>query len=91
MKPSALQNLVGKEVVLDTKGPLLFLGRLVAVEEDLFTLEDADVHDSSERHGTKEVYILEARKHGIKMNRRRVLVRAAEVVSISLLEEVIEY
>jgi small nuclear ribonucleoprotein (snRNP)-like protein len=91
MEPKALKEFIGKDVVLDTKGPLVFLGRLVEVDEHLFTLEEADVHDSSERQGTKEVYILEARKHGIKKNRRRVLVRAREVVSISLLEDVIEY
>ena len=72
-------------------GPLIFLGRLVAADENLLVLEDADVHDSSERQGTKEVYVLGARKDGIKKNRRRVLVRAHEVVSISLLEDVIDY
>lgn len=91
MRPEALGGYVGKDVVLDTGGTLLFLGRLAKVSEDIFTLEDADVHDSSEGQGTKEVYILEARRHGIKKNRRRVLVRAAEVVSISLLQDVIEY
>ncbi len=87
----ALQDLLGKDVVLDTKSPLIFLGRLVAADENLFTLEEADVHDASGRQTSKEVYILEARRHGIKKNRHRVLVRADEVVSISLLEEVIKY
>ncbi|MCZ6690680.1 MAG: hypothetical protein O7H41_13890 [Planctomycetota bacterium] len=91
MKPKALEAFIGKEVVLDTRGPLIFLGRLSEVDEDIFTLQDCDVHDSSEAQRTKEIYILEARKTGIKTNRRRVLVRAAEVVSISLLEDIIEY
>ena len=91
MTPETLSKFIGKEVVLDTKSPLVFLGRLVSVEDDSLVLEDADVHDAAELPKRKEVYVLEARKHGIKANRRRVVVRAYEIVSVSLLEDVIEY
>ena len=89
--PSALDGFVGKEVVLDTSGPIVYLGRLTSADEAYITLEDTDVHDSTQGASTKEVYILEAKKHGVRRNRRRVLIRSNEVISISLLEEVIEY
>ena len=40
---------------------------------------------------TKEVYCLEARKFGIKKNRERVLIRFDKVISISALNDIIEY
>lgn len=86
-----LQDMMGKEVVLDTKTPLVFLGRLARADENYIVLEDADVHDSSELSKRKEVYVLEAKKHGIKKNRHRVIVRAQEIICISLLEDIIEY
>ena len=91
MDIATLQDFIGKEVVLDTKSPLIFLGKLVSADEVSFVLEDADVHDSAELPKRKEIYVLEARKHGIKANRRKVVVRAHEIVSVSLLEDVIEY
>lgn len=87
----ALAPLVGKDVVLDTRGPLVYLGRLEGADGYCFTLADVDVHDMQDGHTPKEKYILDARKFGIKKNRTRVLVRRDEVVSLSLLEDVIEY
>ena len=86
-----LHDLVGKDVILDTASPYIYIGRLVEVADWFFRLEDVDVYDSQETHTTKEVYIIEARKFGIKKNRSSVLVRADKVISISALEAVIEY
>jgi len=86
-----LRDLVGKDVILDTASPYIYIGKLLAVDEWFFRLEDVDVHDSQETHATKEVYIIEARKFGIKKNRRSVLVRADKIISISALDAVIEY
>ena len=86
-----LKPLLGKEVVVDTTTPLIYLGRLVEVGDYFITLEDVDVHDSSEATSSKEVYCIDAKKFGIKKNRRRVMVVKSIVASISLLEDVIEY
>jgi len=77
--------------VLDTRGPLVYLGRLENADEQFFTLVEVDVHDMAEGRTTKEKYVLEARKYGIKKNRAAVIVRRDEVVSLSRLEDVIEY
>ena len=87
----AIEPFFGKEVVLDTRGPLLYIGALSAVDEFYFTITEVDVHDMQDGHAPKEKYILDARKYGIKKNRARVIVRRDEVVSLSLLEDIIDY
>jgi hypothetical protein len=87
----ALAAYYGKDVVLDTAGPLVYIGRLLSVDSHFFTLSDVDVHDMNDGHAPKEKYILDALKFGIKKNRARVLVRRGEVLSLSLLEDVISY
>ena len=86
-----LAGLLDKDVVLDTRGPIVYLGTLSLVDAFFFTLVDVDVHDMLDGRTPKEKYILDARKSGIKINRARVLVRRDEVVSFSLLEDVIDF
>ena len=73
-------------VVADTRAAMA-----VAADAFFFTLAQVDVHDMMDGHTPKEKYILDARKYGVKKNRARVLVRRDEVVSLSLLEDVIDY
>ena len=87
----ALAPYLAKEVVLDTRGPIVYLGTLEAVDPYFVTLTDVDVHDMLDGRTPKEKYILDARKFGVKKNRTRVVVRREEVVSFSLLEDVIDY
>lgn len=86
-----LAEFVGQDVVLDTRGELLYVGRLAKVGDWFLTLEEADVHDLPTSRTSKEVYLIEAAKYGIKKNRHGVAVRKSEVVSISLLSQVILY
>ena len=87
----AISPYLSREVVLDTRGPIVYLGTLEAIDGHFVTLADVDVHDMLDGRTPKEKYILDARKFGIKKNRRRVIVRREEVVSLSLLEDVIDY
>jgi len=91
MNPDArgsVDTLLGCEVVLDTAGPMVYLGRLVSCDPEGFWLEDADVHSTREGHATREQYIAEARRDGIRVNRRRVLVFRGTVTSVSALHDV---
>ncbi len=88
---SEFEGFVGCEVVVDTKTPIVYIGTLTAAEESFLVLEDVDVHDISDTQTTKELYILEAKKSGIKKNRNRVHVYLKQVVSISRLDDVIQY
>ena len=91
MESTELTGCVGKDVVVDTSTSFLYIGKLESVAEFFMTISDVDVHDCSQSTTTKEVYVLEARKFGIRRNRTRVRVRLDKVVSVSLLEEVIVY
>lgn len=81
---------LGKQVVLDVAPPLIYIGRLAAVDGFFLTLEEADVHEL--RGSTsKEVYLMEARRNGVQPNRRLARVKKSEVISVSLLDDVILY
>ena len=84
-------HLVGRDVVLDTRSSLLYLGKLVRWGESFVELSECDVHDTHEGRSTKDVYTMEAARSGLRRNRRRVLVCAREVISVSALEDVIVF
>ena len=85
-----LDALVGRAVVLDVASPYVFLGELVGHTEHYFELADADVHDLRDTNTTRDLYVLDAKRHGVNPNRARVLVRRGEVVSLSALDDVLE-
>ncbi len=86
----SLESLVGREVVLDARSLFVYIGRLVKVDTHFVLLEDADVHDLRDSSTSREVYVLETKRFGIRANRKRVYVRRDEIVSFSLLDDVIE-
>lgn len=75
-------------VVIDTQGPLLYIGTLVAVHERHLVLAEADVHHASDSRTTRELYVAETRDLGVRVNRGRVVVERGVVASVSLLGEV---
>lgn len=83
--------LIGEQVVVDTATPFVYIGTLKAWEENFIVLADADVHDSAEGRSGKDLYIAETRRNGVQRNRREVIIRKAQIVSLSLLEDVIVY
>lgn len=87
----ALKGMVGRDVVVDTRSPWMYIGRLEAVQADSLLLRDVDVHDSGETPLPRERYVLAACETGIKANRRSVCVSLEYVVSVSPLSEVIRY
>ena len=82
-----------RRVVLDTQGPLIYIGRLQKFDAQGYWLSEADVHDRNDGHSTKEVYLSQARaleKSGThNVNRQTVFVVRHEVVSISPLDDVV--
>jgi hypothetical protein len=84
-----IDQLVGREVVLDVSSPFVYVGTLAGHDEHSFVLDDVDVHDLRDTATTREVYVLDSKRHGIRANRKRVIVRRAEVVSLSALDDVL--
>ena len=83
-----LATLMGQVVVLDVASPYVYLGTFAGRDQRYFILDDADVHDLRDTGTTREMYVVEAKRHGVQSNRTRVYVRAEEVVSLSLLDDV---
>lgn len=90
-RDTELKRFIGKNVVLDTNTPIVYIGRLESVSEKFIALKDVDVHDTAGGGSTKEVYCIDTRKYGVKKNRNFALVGRNAVISISLLEDVVEY
>jgi hypothetical protein len=91
MVSTELQKYIGKQVVVDTKSPYLYIGTFVLEGEQYLTLQDVDVHDHSMSTVSKELYIIEALKYGVKVNRKEVKVVSRDIISISLLEDIVKY
>lgn len=83
-------DLFGQIVVLDVSSPYVYVGTLTGADDKYLILEDADVHDLRDTTTTRELYVLDTKRHSVSVNRRRVLVSRREVVSLSALADVIE-
>lgn len=84
-----MEEFVGKNVVVDVESPYVYVGRLHELRDKTVILRAADVHDLRDSTTTREVYVRDARVHGIQPNRKTVYVRLEKIVSVSLLDEVI--
>ena len=67
-----LDTYLEKAVVVDTATSFIYLGVLKQVGEHFVTLADVDVHDCNDGSRTKEIYVLEAKRFGIRQNRTEV-------------------
>ncbi len=81
-----LSPYVGKQVIADLDEFFLVLGTLREIGPDHLVFVDADVHDHRESNSTKEVYALESRTIGLRVNRTAVAIPRRRLVAISLLE-----
>ena len=86
-----MEELKGKEVVVDTDTSYIYVGILVDIRDDCLVMEKTDVHDRNDLEMSKEKYILETRRYGVKENRKKTYILREKVVSISLLEDVLEF
>lgn len=84
-----LEELLGAKVVLDLQSPYVCLGTLLRADEHFLELKNADIHDLRDTDTTREIYVVESVRTGIKRNRKRVLLRRSEIVAIARLEDVI--
>ena len=89
-RPDGLSAYLGREVVVDVISEFVFVGTLVGEDDRYMILDNADVHDLRDTRTNRELYVLDSRIHGPRVNRRRGLVARNQVVCLSLLEDVIE-
>lgn len=91
MDSAGWDALVGKVVVVDTDSRFVYLGTLSRVETEFLVMTDVDAHDRRESPSTKEQYIMDTKKFGVKANRKEVSVRKSMVISVSKLDDIIGY
>lgn len=85
-----LQDLIGENVVLDLAAPFVYVGRLAGTDGSYLVLEEADAHDLRDSSTTRELYVLDCKRHGIGVNRTRVYVERSQIIGISKLSDVRE-
>jgi hypothetical protein len=78
-----LAPLLGQIVVVDLRSTYVCLGTLISCDVQFLELEDADLHDFRDSPATREVYVYDSVRLGIRRNRSRVLIRRDEVVAIT--------
>jgi hypothetical protein len=85
-----LSELIGHVVVVDLDPPYVCLGTLSGFDRNFLVLHDADLHDLRDSTATREIYVYDSARLGIRRNRARVLLRRSEVVAIARFEDVLE-
>src|SRR3954466_4507664 len=85
-----LTAMIGQVVVVDLIAPYVCLGRLVGLDREFLELADADLHDFRDSTATREVYVYDSVRLGIRRNRSRVLIRLADVVAITRFDDILE-
>jgi hypothetical protein len=85
-----LEPLIGEIVVVDMSSPYVCLGRLAGLDHDFLDLRDADLHDFRDSTKTREVYVYDSARLGIRRNRSRILIRRSEVVAITRFSDISE-
>lgn len=83
-------HFLNREVVVDVEAMYVYVGEVEQVSDKTVTLINADVHDLRDSETTRERYVLDTKLHGIRANRNRVLVSRTQVLSMSLLEDILE-
>ncbi len=73
----------GQIVVVDLRSTYVCLGTLASSDELFLELLDADLHDFRDSQATREVYVYDSVRYGIRRNRARVLLRQDDVVAVT--------
>jgi len=85
-----LVELIGQVVVVDLRSSYVCLGTLVGLDREFLELIDADLHDFRDSAATREVYVYDSARLGIRRNRARVLVRLDEIVAVTRFDDILE-
>lgn len=80
----------GQIVVLDLAAPYVCIGLLHSADDTYFHVLDADFHDFRDSAATRENYVYDSVRLGIRRNRKQVLVRRSDVVAVTRFADVAE-
>jgi len=85
-----LDSWIGQAVVVDLATSYVCIGTLQAIHPGFLQLKDADLHDFSDGQTTREVYVYDSARLGVRRNRSGVLIRRDEVVALTRLDDILE-
>jgi hypothetical protein len=85
---SLLDALIGQVVIVDLVAPYVCLGTLLNHDSQFLEIVDADLHDFRDSAATREVYIYDSVRFGIRRNRARVFLRRDEIVALTRFDDV---
>jgi small nuclear ribonucleoprotein (snRNP)-like protein len=85
-----LAEFVGQKIVVDCSSPFVCLGTLKRYDDHYLELKNADVHDLRDTETTRENYVVDSIRTGIKRNRKSVLINRREIIAIALFSDVME-
>ncbi len=86
-----LEEYLNKKIVVDSNSSWIYIGVLEKVTNYCVVLSNVDAHDNIDTSTSKELYVFESKRTGIKANRQYVHVNLDHVVSFSLLDDVKEF
>jgi hypothetical protein len=82
-------ELHGITVVVETNGPLTYVGRYDSEDQHGVHMLDVGVHDASADQGSKDDYVRKSAKFGIRTNHKHLIVPMQQVFRITKLGEMI--
>ena len=85
-----LDVFLNQTVILDTQGPLIYIGTLQRITPASLVLSEADVHDTNDSRASKDLYLVETRDLGVRVNRSVVIIMRGQIASVSLLKDVVD-
>ena len=85
-----LDQYLDQIVVCDLRESYLIVGRLSAYSAGHLHFTAADLHDHREANSTKDVYLIETKRYGIRQNRAKVDIPRDMLIAICRLEDIVE-
>ncbi len=83
-----LLALIGQVVVVDLRSTYVCLGTLSRCDDHFLEMLDADFHDFRDSTATREIYVYDSARYGIRRNRSKILLRLDDVVAITRFSDI---
>ncbi len=90
-KDDWLQTYLNTVVVIDLDSGHVLIGELLDFSRQHLVFRQADLHDCTQANSSKEVYLAEAYRYGVNINRKAVAIPRNRLLAISRLEDAKRY
>lgn len=90
MADDFLDEYIGQLVVCDLRESYLAIGILRGYSSEHLRLEGVDLHDHNEANSTKDIYLIETKRYGVRQNRAKLDIPRRLMIAICRLDDVVE-